>query len=355
MKALGLMSGTSLDGIDVALIDTDGETVEAFGPWMTLPYDRTSREAIRAALGRRDEVEAVADLVTIRHAEAVFAFLGVHGLSARDLDLIGFHGQTILHRPEERLTRQIGDGARLARLIGVNVVGDFRSADVAAGGQGAPLVPLYHQALAARLDKPLAILNLGGVGNVTWLGRDDSVIAFDTGPGNALIDDWCLAKTGFPFDPEGRYALAGAVRGELVGEVLKRPFFDRPAPKSLDRDDFAGIDVSRLSLEDGAATLAEITAAAVAAGLRWMPEPPRRWLVSGGGRRNRALMAALARLVPGPVPVESVGWRGDALEAEAFAFLALRSVRGLPLSLPTTTGVPRPMTGGRLFRAPLSP
>jgi anhydro-N-acetylmuramic acid kinase len=260
----------------------------------------------------------------------------------------------VLHEPENGRTWQIGDGALLARLTGIDTVSDFRSADVAAGGQGAPFVPLYHQALAAALaERPLAVLNLGGVGNVTWVGAGaEELMAFDTGPGNALLDDWALRHTGRPVDADGRLARSGRVDRAALDALLLHPYFDRPAPKSLDRDAFASTPVHGLAPEDGAATLVAFTAAAVARARDILPAPPRRWLVTGGGRRNPAIMAALAEALARPVEaVESVGWEGDVLEAQAFAYLAVRSLAGLPLSLPSTTGVARPMPGGRLDRA----
>jgi anhydro-N-acetylmuramic acid kinase len=348
------MSGTSLDGIDAAALATDGERRAEAGPALTLPYPDEFRERLRAVLGGAGpeaEIATVGAELTRLHAEAVAQ------LRARFpqmvIELVGFHGHTILHRPEERRTRQIGDGARLARLSGLDVVCDFRSADVAAGGQGAPLVPLYHAALAADLAKPVAVLNLGGVGNVTWIGkRDDEILAFDTGPGNALIDDWVRRHTGQAADFDGALARAGHASAAHVAWFLALPYFSRRPPKSLDRDDFRGALPDGLSVADGAATLTEMTAAAAAAATRHFPEPAREWLVCGGGRRNPEIMASLSRRLGAPVrAVEALGWDGDALEAQAFAYLAVRSVRGLPLSLPTTTGAPHPVCGGRLFRA----
>jgi anhydro-N-acetylmuramic acid kinase len=238
----------------------------------------------------------------------------------------------------------------LARLLGLDIVSDFRSADVAAGGEGAPLAPLFHTALAAELEKPLAILNIGGVANVTWIGEDAEILAFDTGPGNALIDDWVRRHTGAAADIDGAAARAGRASAAHVARFLAAPFFDRAPPKSLDRDDFREILPGGLALEDGAATLTEMTAAAVAAAVRHFPAPARQWLICGGGRRNPALMDALGRWLGLPVlPVEEIGWDGDALEAQAFAYLAVRSVRGLPLSLPSTTGASRPISGGSQF------
>ncbi|WP_114393620.1 anhydro-N-acetylmuramic acid kinase [Oleisolibacter albus] len=352
--ALGLMSGTSLDGIDAALIRTDGRgRVERSGQRLTVPYRSAFRERLRGALGGRGDVAAVERELTELHAQAVVALLRLAGLEAARVDLIGFHGHTILHAPEQRRTWQIGDGTLLAGLTGIPVVCDFRSADVAAGGQGAPLVPLYHQALSTGLERPVAVLNIGGVTNVTWLGEGAlDVLAFDTGPGNALIDDWVLRHTGRDFDADGGLAARGRVDEDMVSRLMAHPYFSAPPPKSLDRDAWSAGAVDGLSAEDGAATLTAFTAASVAAALPHLPQRPRRWLVTGGGRLNGTLMLLLARRLGAVVaPVEAVGWDGDALEAEAFAYLAVRSRLGLPLSLPGTTGVPQPLTGGR-YAAP---
>lgn len=352
--ALGLMSGTSLDGIDAALIRTDGRSrVERSDQRLTVPYRSAFRERLRGALGGRGDVAAVEQELTELHAQAVAGLLRLAGLEAAQVDLIGFHGHTILHAPEQRRTWQIGDGTLLAGLTGIPVVCDFRSADVAAGGQGAPLVPLYHQALATDLERPVAVLNIGGVANVTWLGEGAlDVLAFDTGPGNALIDDWVLRHTGRDYDADGRLAARGRVDEDIVSRLMAHPYFSAPPPKSLDRDAWAAGAVDGLSAEDGAATLTAFTAASVAASLPHLPQRPRRWLVTGGGRLNGTLMMMLARRLDAAVaPVDAVGWDGDALEAEAFAYLAVRSRLGLPLSLPGTTGVPQPLTGGR-YAAP---
>jgi anhydro-N-acetylmuramic acid kinase len=347
------MSGTSLDGIDVAMIETDGRERVITGPALTIPYSDVFRERLRSVLGGVGPVGKVEAELTGLHAEAVEQFFARHpGTTA---DIVGLHGHTILHRPAERRTWQLGDGAWLARRLGIDVVADFRSADVAAGGEGAPLAPLFHAALAAALPKPLAVLNLGGVANVTWIGSGGiggagNILAFDTGPGNALIDDWVRRHTGAAADLGGVLAGAGRASEAHVARFLQRPFFARRPPKSLDRDDFRDAMPEGLSLEDGAATLTEMTAAAVVAGCRHFPAPAREWLVCGGGRHNPTLIMALARRLGVPVrPVEAVGWNGDAIEAQAFAYLAVRSLAGLPLSLPSTTGVPRPMPGGRLF------
>jgi len=352
LTTIGLMSGTSLDGIDAALIRTDGRERVETGAFLTVPYPDDLRARLRGCLGGERpaaEIQAVERDITDLHAEVVSTLLAEAGLAAAAVDLIGFHGHTILHAPDQRRTWQIGDGARLAALTGIAVVEDFRGADVAAGGQGAPLVPLYHRALAAGLEKPLALLNIGGVANVTWLGAGgDDVLAFDTGPGNALIDDWVLRHTGRRYDENGELAAAGRVDQAVLAALLDHPYFRRPAPKSLDRDAFDPAPVAGLSLADGAATLAAFTAGAIAAALPLLPEPPLRWLVTGGGRLNGTLMAMLAARLGVPVAaVEEQGWSGDALEAQAFAYLAVRSRRGLPLTLPTTTGVSRPLGGGR--------
>lgn len=364
VTALGLMSGTSMDGIDAAIVRSDGRRVFGVGPAATYPYDAALRDRLRAILGREPS-SADADVIrrlTLLHAEAIRHLLAANTISSGAIDVIGFHGHTVLHRPDLKRTLQIGDGQMLADQTGVAVVEQFRSADVAAGGHGAPFAPLFHAALAHELPKPLAVLNIGGVANVTWIGPeigpeigmgDEGIVAFDTGPGNALIDDWVKATSNRVWDEGGQLARGGRVREDLIAAWLQDDYFRVAPPKSLDRNRFADFlaDMRDLATEDGAATLTAFTVRCVAAAERFMPAPPRRWLVCGGGRRNRTMMAMLAHALPTPVePVEAVGWNGDALEAEAFAFLAIRSLRALPLSLPLTTGVPSPLTGGILRR-----
>ena len=342
---IGLMSGTSMDGVDAALLETDGEDAVRPLGFVTLPYSEAERTAIRAALGAGSErkVGAAGTVVTDVHVRAVRHLLektGSQGIAA-----IGFHGHTLDHRPQDRFTLQVGDAGRLARETGIPVIADFRSADVAAGGQGAPLAPVYHRARLAGETRPIAVLNIGGVANVTWIGRDGAMLAFDTGPGNALLDDWCRRHTGEPMDRDGRLAAQGRVDEGVLEQLLDNPYFAGRPPKSLDRQSFSSGPVEALSPADGAATLAAFTAAAVTRAP--LPEAPKRWIVSGGGRRNPVLMAAL----PGPAePAEMLGWDGDALEAEAFAYLAARRLKDLPASFPGTTGCPAPMTAGRLFR-----
>jgi anhydro-N-acetylmuramic acid kinase len=349
--AIGLMSGTSCDGVDAALIHTDGASIDDFGPTLTLPYDVGFRGRLQSCFGGKGPVAAVERELTERHAEAVRQLLDLAKRKPSDIAVVGFHGQTIHHAPAQRQTVQIGDGALLAKLTGIDVVNDFRSADVGAGGQGAPLAPVYHLARAQGLQKPVAVLNLGGVGNVTWIGEDGTLLAFDTGPANALLDDWALRHTGKPVDVGGSLAKSGRPSTVALAKLKSDPYFALPAPKSLDRQHFkalADAALSGLSAAAGAATLVAFTAWSAAEASRMFPAPPREWLVCGGGRHNPAIMQALRTLLPSPVrSVDEVGWNGDALEAQAFAFMAVRSLRGLPLSFPGTTGVPKPMPGGR--------
>ncbi len=328
------MSGTSADGVDAAIVETDGETVHAFGPRHTVPYAAPLRAAVLSAMAAGAAPPGLAEAVTHANADAARALLAIAGPVA----LVGMHGQTILHAPARGRTVQIGDGAALAQMLGVPVVDQFRLADVGAGGQGAPLVPVFHQALAHALG-PVAVLNIGGVANVTFTG--DPLLAFDTGPGNALLDDWVGRHTGAAFDEGGRLAARGWVDPARLDTLMAHPYFDRAPPKSLDRHAFGLDAVAGLSVADGAATLLAFTVASIARAARHASA--RRWLVTGGGRHNAALMAALARALGRVDPVEAIGWDGDALEAQAFAFLAVRSRRGLPLSFPGTTGVPVPM------------
>ena len=349
--ALGLMSGTSIDGVDAALLWTDGSTVVEPRGALTIPYDDALRAALRDAIDQAEmlpNVKSVERAMTMAHAAAVAALLHQENILPEIVHVIGFHGQTILHRPEAGVTWQIGDGAMLAVATEIDVVSDFRSADMEAGGEGAPLAPVFHVALAENLRKPVAVLNVGGVANVTWIDPDGSLVAFDTGPGNAMIDDWCRIHTGSKFDDNGHLASSGTVDAGILQRLLDNTYFDRPPPKSLDRNAFSSDPVAGMSAVDGAATLTAFTVSAVAQAAAHFPSPVERWLVCGGGRRNAVLMASLNDTLSGSVdPVEAVGWDGDALEAQAFAYLAVRSQRGLPLTFPSTTRVSRPMTGGR--------
>jgi anhydro-N-acetylmuramic acid kinase len=361
-KVIGLMSGTSLDGVDAALIETDGEEIVRPLASLTIAYDAATRALLRNALEEARHVAegapvpyAIRDAerhLTGAHVEAVRALLKKAGLTADQVALVGFHGQTILHRPERHWTWQIGDGALLARATGIDVVNDFRTADVKAGGQGAPLMPLYHAVMARRTKcaPPVAVVNIGGVAQVTYISGD-TVLAFDTGPGNAPIDDWMHKHSGVPVDEDGQFARRGKIDNAALDAMLANPFFDRVPPKSLDRLDFGMEAVKDLSPEDGAATLTAFTAASLARAREHFPEPAATWIVSGGGRHNKFLMDQLKARVNAPViSADAVGWDGDSLEAEGFAYLAMRSKKGLPLSLPTTTGVRQPMTGGKYHR-----
>ena len=379
MLAIGLMSGTSLDGIDAALIETDGEAFVRPIAFRGEPYSDAARsqlaEATRMALTfdkprASPPVVAAGELITRAHVFAVHKLLADAGVAASDVDVIGFHGQTIAHRPDRRWTWQIGDGAAVARATGITTVSDFRSADVAAGGQGAPLLPVYHAALAAGLEGPVAVLNLGGVGNITFIpgGRDmhdsremsperaqmsdrDGLVAFDTGPANGLIDSWIEAETGARYDAGGALAASGRVDETVLTAMLDHPFFDAPPPKSLDRNDFTIQPARGLSAADGAATLTAFTAATVAEALRHLPARPVRLLVAGGGRHNPTMLAMIAERTGLVVePTDVLGWNGDALEAEGFAYMAVRTLKGLAISFPGTTGVPAAMPGGVVDR-----
>ncbi len=356
IRALGAMSGTSLDGVDAAIIETDGETVFGFGESAYRPYSEAEREVLRAALGlwEGEAVVAAAEGGETAHAEILSGFDGV--------DLIGFHGQTLAHDPKGRGTHQAGSGAILAEALGVPVVWDFRSSDVRFGGEGAPLAPFYHFALAKFVgaEAPLAFLNLGGVGNLTFADpgfarpeAEGALLAFDTGPANAPINDLVRSRLGWALDEGGALAAKGEVKDAIVERFLQHPHFFRMAPKSLDRDAFAGLsrEVTNLSDADAAATLTACVAAGVMRGMEHCPTPPERLLATGGGRHNPVMMKMIAAGCDCPVaPVEAVGLDGDMLEAQAFAYLAVRVARGLPTSAPGTTGVRAAVGGGTLSR-----
>ena len=355
LAAIGLMSGTSLDGIDVALLRTDGLRIESFGPSLNIPYKKSFREKLRSILGVDPTNNSISKIVTEDltdyHIQAVQTLINDNNIDPKSIDVIGFHGHTVLHNPAKGITFQIGNGVRLANETGISVVCDFRANDVLNGGQGAPLVPIFHAALSWKLEKPLAVLNIGGVSNVTWISPDGGLIAFDTGPGNALIDDWVRTNNQGNMDAGGLLAHKGQINYQVLEMLLDNPYFIKPYPKSLDRDSFDSNLVAGLTVADGAATLTAFTAGAVEKAVHQFPSIPNRWLVCGGGRHNQAIMAALRRKLIQPVePVEIVGWQGDVLEAQAFAFLAVRSILNLPLSMPSTTGVDRSVSGGILYK-----
>lgn len=372
LTAIGLMSGTSMDGIDVALVETDGETIVRRGPSAGYAYEPRFRDRLKQGLEdaksirKRDERPgALAELerdLTFRHAEAIKTFLHENNLLYENIDVIGFHGQTVLHRPDEALTLQIGDGELLARETLIDVVYDMRANDMVHGGQGAPLIPAYHAALAcglsesSEIEAPVAFVNIGGISNLTYIGPGETVIAYDSGPGNTLIDQWVEAHAGIPYDQGGMIASEGSVLPELAERYLAHPFFLSEKRRSLDRNDFeppAGTDAS---LEDGARTLAHVTAAAILQSARHLPKMPATYIVCGGGRLNPVIMRDLtsfAEAAGGRVLVaEALDLNGDSMEAEAWAYLAVRSLRGLPLSYPGTTGVRRPVSGGRRAARP---
>ncbi len=355
---IGLMSGTSMDGVDAALLVTDGEAIVDFGPTRFRPYREEERALLRSALvearGLADRTArpgALAEaerMVTDAHGDAVEALCAANPALAADL--VGFHGQTVLHAPERRLTVQIGDGPALARRLGIPVVHDFRAVDVAAGGQGAPFVPLFHKALVARagVTGNVVVANIGGVANITRIGSDGRISAGDTGPGNALLDDLVRSRTGTAMDRDGRLAAQGIVDQAALTRLLDDPWFDRPLPKSLDRDAFSTDPVLALPVENALATLAAFTAASLAKGIT-VAGGADTIVVSGGGAHNPVILGMLAEASGAAVRRASdLGWEGDFVEAQAFAYLAARSIAGLPLSLPETTGVPRPMPGGVL-------
>jgi anhydro-N-acetylmuramic acid kinase len=373
MRILGFMSGTSLDAVDMAVLETDGETIHAFGPAGERKLSPDTRAVVLEATAaaktwaRGTTEPAVfaeaSKAVAEEHLSAARDFMTANGIAAADLDLVGFHGQTVLHeRPTpERIGRtvQLGDGALLARGLDVPVAFDFRTADVASGGEGAPLAPIYHaaRAKASGLEPPVAILNLGGVANITLIPQSvpgaasGEMIAYDTGPANGMIDLWVQSKTDLRFDPDGRFAGTGRVDEVALAALLGHPYFAAPSPKSLDRYDFPLTPVEGLSLEDGAATLVAFTAETVAMAVRTASETPKILIATGGGRLNPVLMAAITARAGVPVTTaETLGWRGDSIEAEAFAYLAARTQRGLPISFPGTTGVVAPMTGGRIVK-----
>jgi anhydro-N-acetylmuramic acid kinase len=357
------MSGTSLDGIDVALLRTDGEDIVDRGPSATYPYRPDQQALLHDAL---QEAKSLADRqarpgilaeaereLTEWHAGAVATFLEENVLTESEIDVIGFHGQTVIHRPDIRLTVQLGDGATLARRTGIAVVCDMRAADVAAGGQGAPLVPVYHRALAAALgERPVAFVNIGGVANVTWIGAGGELVAFDTGPGNALLNDWCERHADLPCDRDGALAARGLPDARALAVLASNPYFARPAPKSLDRNGFDLAVLEGLATADGAATLTQFTATSIARAAGHLPARPRVWIITGGGRRNPTLFNMLKGLLEPlgerVVSAEEAGFDGDAMEAEAWAYLAVRCLDALPITFPRTTGVPQPLSGGRV-------
>ncbi|MDQ0456083.1 anhydro-N-acetylmuramic acid kinase [Rhizobium paknamense] len=368
LRAIGLMSGTSLDGVDVAFLATDGQSSVTRGPSMAFPYDAAFRERLKQGLEEAKSIENrderpgnLAELErdqTLLHAKAVREFLSQNNILPQDVHVIGFHGQTVLHRPQKALTVQIGDGALLARETGIDVVYDMRANDMVHGGQGAPLVPVYHAALAAGLGRdafPVCFVNIGGISNLTAIDSHGEITAFDSGPGNTLIDQWVEAHTGQAFDAGGEIAARGTVRSALTDRYLRHRFFTANQRVSLDRNDFSPPVKGEIGLEDGARSLAHVTAAAIFASVRHVREKPKTYVVCGGGRLNPVIMGDMAMIAAKEeahvVNADELGLNGDSMEAEAWAYLAVRSLKGLPLTFPGTTGVRAPVTGGVLVKA----
>ncbi len=355
------MSGTSMDGIDIALIRTDGEAMVEALAFDAVDYDADQRAllaeamALSAGLQSRDarpgKLSQIEADITRWHAEAIDWFCNKHAVDKASEIIVGFHGQTVLHRPEIGMTVQLGDGQALANATGLRVIADMRANDMLHGGQGAPLAPAYHAALAASVPgRPVAFVNIGGVGNVTFVDDTGSVLAFDSGPGNALMDDWCLRHTGKPVDIDGALARSGTVDELALAELRRHPYFHEAPPKSLDRASFSLNPVKHLAAADGAATLMMFSAHSIADAAGWCTTPPAYWVICGGGRKNRFLMECLAGLIDAPVvPAEAIHADGDAIEAEAWAYLAVRSINGLPLTWPGTTGTREPVSGGAWF------
>jgi anhydro-N-acetylmuramic acid kinase len=344
------MSGTSLDAIDLAMLKTDGETIIEHGLSKCVPIPPALQEELWDLMQGRGDFLSIEDKYSRLVAASIKEF--IDDPKVQYPDVIGLHGQTITHRPQDGLTWQLGNPNLVASLTGISVVADFRRRDMVFGGQGAPLVPIYHMALSSDLPKPLAVVNIGGVSNVTYIGMHGELIAFDTGVGNALLNDWVYAHTGEHYDLDGRYAIAGSVHHHIIEKAMKHPYFDSNPPKSLDRNAFSLDMVAGLSLEDGAATLTQFTVSSIADSRKYFPQQAENWVICGGGVHNPAMMQSLNQeLQREVISADVVGWRVDSVEAEAFAFLAVRSLRGLPLSMPSTTGVSHAMTGGIFCQA----
>lgn len=342
------MSGTSLDGVDGSICVTDGTTIIGIEGEEYRPYSEAERAILTKVMGAWPEDRDLSDaheLILTAHAEVVSRF--------KQPDLIGFHGQTLAHDPKNGRTHQLGDGAEFAQRVGIKTVWDFRTPDMDLGGQGAPLAPFYHFAIAKQLGMrgPLAVLNLGGVGNVTYIDpskprpeMEGALIAFDTGPANAPINDLMLMHFNSAFDEDGKTAASGQVNGPWLEKAFEHPYFERMPPKSLDRNDFSDlIEELEGAPEDKIATLTAFASACVYASQMHFPKDPTRWIVCGGGRLNGVLMNALSQHLQTDVgTAERIGFNGDLIEAQAFGYLAARIMEGLPISAPSTTGCRTP-------------
>lgn len=365
-RAIGLMSGTSMDGVDIALVDTDGESRIERGPSASMPYSDGFRARLKAALGdaraiterqqRPGILEQLERDLTLLHAVALHDFLYQNGLKPQEIDVVGFHGQTVLHRPQASLTVQLGDGELLASETGIPIVYDMRAEDMRNGGEGAPLIPAYHaslaQSLSSNLKLPAVFVNIGGISNLTYVGSDGSLVAYDSGPGNMLIDQWIELNGRGSFDAGGDIATSGEINREIADRYLDNPFFKANCRSSLDRSDFPPLQAGELSLADGARTLAYVSAASIMHSAKHLPSAPQTYIISGGGRLNKSIMRELAALATAQgatvMDADELGLNGDSMEAEAWGFLAVRSQKGLPLTYPTTTGCTRPVSGGVL-------
>ena len=364
LTALGLMSGTSMDGIDVALLRTNGDDIEHFGPTQFFPYSIEQRTAIQMAISDARAINNRADRsgslgyaeveITKAHIDAVRGYLANNKIQPQSVDLIGFHGQTVIHKPEEKLTVQLGDGHGMHQALGIPIVYDLRANDISQGGQGAPLVPIYHYGLAKynRLPLPNLIVNIGGVANITWIGENGKLIAFDTGPGNALIDDWVNLHFGMHMDLDGAIAAKGQINREVLSRLMQNPYFTRTPPKSLDRNHFNFAAVEDLSVEDATATLTAFTAHSLAASIKHLPKFPKMWVITGGGAFNPTLCKELASAILGYGEADirragDLGWQSNFIEAQAFAYLAVRAHYKMPVTFPGTTGVQSPLSAGQ--------
>ncbi|GMM94582.1 anhydro-N-acetylmuramic acid kinase [Qipengyuania sp. MTN3-11] len=344
---IGMMSGTSADGIDVAALRTDGIAITELGPATTFAMRAELRCAIRRASGNAIAPRELIEAVTAEHVLAAKTFLSMHSISTSDVRAVGLHGQTILHRPSEGISVQIGDAVKLAAAISVDVVDQFRIQDVEAGGQGAPIAPIFHAALMRDGPLPSAIVNIGGIANVTWFDGT-RIVAYDAGLGNARLDDWMRDRAGLDFDEDGKHAVKGKVHETILETALAHEYYSRMPPKSLDRDELSVSNIDRLSVEDGAATLAAISAEAIVRSQQFLPRQPERWIVVGGGRRNPAIMRRLRMKLGNVVDAEAVGLDGDAVEAHLIAYLTARKLAELPSTFPQTTGVVSPVVCGIL-------
>jgi anhydro-N-acetylmuramic acid kinase len=361
LTVIGMMTGTSFDGIDAAIIRTNGEKIDELGLTKAINYSEEFRKKIRLLLGKKVDLELFLDVnnkLAVRHAELVNQLLKKANLKNNEIDLIGFHGQTIYHNSGAGHTLQIGNAALLSELTGISVVSDFRTKDIATGGQGAPLVPLFHKAICESLGKPIAILNIGGVSNITYLGSNNEIIAFDTGPGGALLDDWMYHNVGKSFDDEGNFAKQGLPYKELLKHFMENKYFEKKPPKSMDRNAFKNVveKLHNLNAKDAAATLTYFIAESIYSASKFLPQPPTKWLVCGGGRKNKFLLSILKKeyglniLLMDTVLLDGHVADGDFMEAQAFGFLATRSYYHLPITLSTTTGSTRAVSGGAFYR-----